>query len=91
MVFLHSQFIIKNFGNKFNKISDTSHPTFLKLGSLKERNLQTLGSAIRMRRQILVLRIGKVKLIWRKLRNTELSNLYPSTANQKREPDVPDM
>jgi len=61
MVFLHSQFIIKNLGNIFYKTSDTSNPTFMKFGFLEERNLQTLESAIRMLRQILVLRIGRVK------------------------------
>jgi hypothetical protein len=84
MLFLHSQFIIKKLGTKFHKTSDTSNPTFMKFGFLKERNLQVLEHAIKMLRQILVLRIGKVKWIWRKLRNTELSNLYFSVDNKKK-------
>lgn len=57
----HIKFINKHLGNKFHKTSDTTNPSFIKFGFLKERNLQTLVSAIRMLRQILVLRIGKVK------------------------------
>ena len=81
MSFLYSQIIINNLGNEFHKTTDISNPTFKKICFLKERNLQILGSDIRIQRQILLLRIRKVKRICRKLRNTELCKLCSSPTN----------